>query len=116
MNFNDQNRQCFVTPRLAKGLSRWAERCFARRGMTVPTWNGKIHNRRWAAKELIRAPQAPLRPLRFDLSLQCFQATLKLETIFKEWQIHVKRLWPDCLNLGDNRSQYVACQRFRYTR
>ena len=29
MNFNDQDRQCCVTLSAAKGLARWAERCFA---------------------------------------------------------------------------------------
>jgi hypothetical protein len=43
-NFNDQDRQCVVTLSAAKGLSRWAERCFASLSMTVPTLNIKIHN------------------------------------------------------------------------
>src|SRR6266571_5503309 len=45
MNFNDQDLQCFVTLSAAKGLSRWAERCFAALSMTVPVWIVKNHNR-----------------------------------------------------------------------
>ncbi len=29
MTFNKQDRECIVTLSEAKGLSRWAERCFA---------------------------------------------------------------------------------------
>src|SRR5713226_5033358 len=36
MNFNDQDRQCCVTLSAAKGLARWAERCFAALSMTGP--------------------------------------------------------------------------------
>src|SRR5229473_2428889 len=53
MNFNKQDRECIVTlsPSLrsrvnsAKGLSRWAERCFASLSMTNPVLVVKIHNR-----------------------------------------------------------------------
>src|SRR5438477_13023992 len=35
MNFNNQDRHCFVTLSAAKGLSRWAQRCFAALSMIV---------------------------------------------------------------------------------
>jgi len=44
MNFNNQHRYSVVTLSEAKGLSRWAERCFASLSMTVPTLNMKIQN------------------------------------------------------------------------
>jgi hypothetical protein len=34
MIFNNQDRECFVTLSGAKGLSRWAQRCFAALSMT----------------------------------------------------------------------------------
>ena len=48
MNFHTQHRYSVVTLSEAKGLSRWAERCFASLSMTVPTLNSKIQHRRWA--------------------------------------------------------------------
>ncbi len=35
MIFNDQNRECIVTLSAAKGLARWAQRCFAALSMTA---------------------------------------------------------------------------------
>src|SRR6266704_4992554 len=46
MNFPTQHRYRVVTLSEAKGLSRWADRCFASLSMTVPTFNGNIHYRR----------------------------------------------------------------------
>ena len=45
MNFNDQDRSGVVTLSAAKGLARWTQRCFARRGMTGPVLVGKFHYR-----------------------------------------------------------------------
>jgi len=51
MNFNKQDRECRVTlsPSLAlrvnsaKGLARWAQRCFASLSMTIPVLVVKVH-------------------------------------------------------------------------
>ena len=52
MIFHDQDRSGAVTPRYAKGLARWAQRCFplAKRGasahalsMTLPVLGVKFH-------------------------------------------------------------------------
>ncbi len=45
MNFNKQDREWIVTLSEAKGLSRWAERCFASLSMTIPVLVIKVHNR-----------------------------------------------------------------------
>ena len=45
MDFNDQERSGAVTLSAAKGLARWAERCFAALSMTVPVVVGKFHYR-----------------------------------------------------------------------
>ncbi len=45
MNFNNQDRECVVTLSAAKGLSRWAERCFAALSMTGPVLVVKVHYR-----------------------------------------------------------------------
>src|SRR2546426_3516220 len=55
MNFNNQDRSCVVTLSAAKGLSRWAERCFAALSMTIPILVVKIHNR-WTTSF---GPQVP---------------------------------------------------------
>src|SRR5438876_3935027 len=44
MLFHNQHRYSVVTLSEAKGLSRWAESCFASLSRTVPILNGKIHN------------------------------------------------------------------------
>ncbi len=44
MNFNDQDRQCCVTLSAAKGLARWAGRCFAALSMTGPVLIVKNHH------------------------------------------------------------------------
>src|SRR5260370_35418408 len=43
-----------------------------------------------------------------------FQATPELEAVLEKRQIHVKRLWSDCLDFCDNRCQRVALQRLRH--
>src|SRR5260370_30497379 len=48
MNFHDQDRQAVVTLSAAKGLSLWAQRCFAALSMTGPVLLVKIHYLRWA--------------------------------------------------------------------
>src|SRR3989442_8231531 len=53
MNFNKQHRSCVVTLSAAKGLSRWAQRCFAALSMTVPALVVKIH---------YRPASSPIRP------------------------------------------------------
>src|SRR5713226_4092285 len=45
MIFNDQDRECIVTLSAAKGLARWAERCFAALSMTRPALIVKLHYR-----------------------------------------------------------------------
>jgi len=45
MNFNEQDRSGAVTLSAAKGLARWAERCFATLSMTFPVLGVKVHNR-----------------------------------------------------------------------
>jgi hypothetical protein len=45
MNFNNQDRQWFVTLSEAKSLSLWADRCFASLSMTVPVLVVKLHYR-----------------------------------------------------------------------
>ena len=44
MNFHDQDRQGVVTLSAAKGLSLWAQRCFAALSMTGPVLVVKIHD------------------------------------------------------------------------
>jgi hypothetical protein len=44
MNFNNQDRQWVVTLSEAKGLSRWAARCFASLSMTMPALVDKLHH------------------------------------------------------------------------
>ena len=44
MNFTDQDRQCCVTLSAAKGLARWAGRCFAALSMTGPVLIVKNHH------------------------------------------------------------------------
>src|SRR2546425_524329 len=46
MNFHKHHRECVVTLSAAKGLSRWAERCFAALSMTGPALVVKVHYRR----------------------------------------------------------------------
>ncbi len=54
MLFTNQDREWFVTlstcaslsVNSAKGLARWAQRCFAALSMTGPTLVGTLHNRR----------------------------------------------------------------------
>jgi len=43
MNFHEQDRSGVVTLSAAKGLSRWAQRCFAALSMTFPVVVVKIH-------------------------------------------------------------------------
>ena len=43
--FYEQDRSYFVTLSVAKGLSRWAARCFATLSMTRLVLVGKVHNR-----------------------------------------------------------------------
>ncbi len=45
MSFNDQDRSGGVTLSAAKGLARWAQRCFAALSMTFPVLVVKVHNR-----------------------------------------------------------------------
>jgi hypothetical protein len=45
MNFNKQDREGRVTLSEAKGLSRWAQRCFASLSMTTPVVVVNIHQR-----------------------------------------------------------------------
>jgi MFS transporter, DHA2 family, triacylglyceride efflux pump len=45
MKFPNQDRSSFVTLSEAKGLVRWAQRCFAALSMTGPGLVGKLHNR-----------------------------------------------------------------------
>src|SRR2546422_5087331 len=45
MNFHKPHRECVVTLSAAKGLSRWAQRCFAALSMTAPALVVKIHYR-----------------------------------------------------------------------
>ena len=45
MKFNEQERSSVVTLSAAKGLARWAQRCFAALSMTFPVWVGKFHYR-----------------------------------------------------------------------
>src|SRR6266852_1700787 len=45
MNFNEQDRSGVVTLSAAKGLSRWAQRCFAALSMTFPVVGVKVHYR-----------------------------------------------------------------------
>ncbi len=45
MKFTKQDRRSFVTLSEAKGLARWAARCFAALSMTGPVVVGKLHNR-----------------------------------------------------------------------
>jgi len=45
MKFNDQERSGVVTLSAAKGLARWAQRCFAALSMTLPVLVGKFHHR-----------------------------------------------------------------------
>ena len=62
MNFNKQHRSCVVTLSAAKGLSRWAERCFAEftlseanvLSMTVPALVVKIHNHALCTNDMNR--------------------------------------------------------------
>ena len=44
MNFHDRDRQGVVTLSAAKGLSLWAQRCFAALSMTGPVLIVKIHH------------------------------------------------------------------------
>src|SRR5215472_13150555 len=46
MIFHEQDRSGAVTLSEAKGLSRWAQRCFASLSMTLPVVGVKVHNRR----------------------------------------------------------------------
>jgi len=45
MNFHEQDRSGGVTLSAAKGLSRWAQRCFAALSMTVPVVGVTFHHR-----------------------------------------------------------------------
>ncbi len=45
MIFNDQDRSGGVTLSAAKGLSRWAQRCFAALSMTFPVLGVTFHYR-----------------------------------------------------------------------
>src|SRR5712692_8722609 len=45
MKFNEQDRSSVVTLSAAKGLARWAQRCFAALSMTFPVLVGKFHHR-----------------------------------------------------------------------
>jgi len=45
MKVTKQDRHSFVTLSAAKGLVRWAARCFAALSMTVSVLVGKLHNR-----------------------------------------------------------------------
>jgi hypothetical protein len=51
MNFTDQDRECCVTLSGAKGLVRWAKRCFAALSMTVPTLVVNLHHRAPSSKD-----------------------------------------------------------------
>jgi hypothetical protein len=44
MNINKQDRERRVTLSAAKGLARWAERCFAALSMTIPVVVVKFHH------------------------------------------------------------------------
>jgi len=45
MNFDKQDREYIVTLSAAKGLLRWAERCFASLSMTILVLVVKVHYR-----------------------------------------------------------------------
>jgi len=45
IKFNKQDRHSIVTLGAAKGLVRWAARCFTAFSMTMPVVVGKFHNR-----------------------------------------------------------------------
>ncbi len=61
MNFNKQDRECIVTLSEAKGLSRWAQRCFAALSMTNPVLVVKIHHRAGVGGDILgeAVPPAP---------------------------------------------------------
>ncbi len=44
MKFNEQDRLGVVTLSAAKGLFRWAQRCFAALSMTLPVLVVKFHH------------------------------------------------------------------------
>ncbi len=45
MGFNEQDQSGVVTLSAAKGLARWAHRCFAALSMTLPVLVVKVHYR-----------------------------------------------------------------------